>query len=247
MIFKRTALKLSTVILLVSLVLITIGLFASNMALKTEYNKLDKNDKYWNFNTVLSQPFKHLKIEGGNVTQVVFEQDPTPTVRIAKYWTEYKNESNFKAYVSNDTLHISMVYNPKSGANREWMTNASLIRISAPQLLSVNMNNTNFEWDNLKQNNLNVNLKGKSGFRVESMINNIDTLNITQHDSTNAIFDFSSGYKGPRAINFQHVNANLSNHATLNIGNGYASDLKLNMGDSCSVILSGKSVSKLHK
>ncbi|OKS88387.1 hypothetical protein [Mucilaginibacter polytrichastri] len=247
MIFKRTALKLSTIILLVSLILITIGLFASNMALKTAYNKLDKNDKYWNFNTVLRQPFKHLKIEGGNITQIVFEQAPTSALRIAKYWTGYKNESNFKAYVSKDTLHITMVYNPKSGANREWMSNTSLIRISAPQLLSVNINNTNFEWDDLKQNSLNVNMRGKSGFRVESMVSNIDTLKIIQRDSTMAIFDFSSGYKGPRALNFQHINADLYNRATLNIGAGFANDLKLNMGDSCSVILSGKSVSKLHK
>jgi len=247
MIFKRTALKLSTMILLISLVLITIGLFASNMALKTEYNKLDKNDKYWNFTTVLSKPFKHLKIEGGNITQIVFEQDPTSSVRVAKYWPEYKKESNFKAFVSNDTLHITMVYNPKSRANREWMSNTSLIRISAPQLLSVNINNTNFEWDGLKQNSLNVNMRGKSGFRIESMVSNIDTLNIIQRDSTMAIFDFSSGYKGPRALNFQHINADLSNRATLNIGAGYANDLKLNMGDSCSIILSGKSLNKLHK
>jgi hypothetical protein len=247
MIFKRTALKLSTMILLISLVLITIGLFASNMALKTEYNKLDKNDKYWNFTIVLSQPFKHLKIDGGNLTQIVFEQDPTSSVRVAKYWPDYKNESNFKAFVSNDTLHITMVYNPKSRANREWMSNTSLIRISAPQLLSVNINNSNFEWDSMKQNNLNVNLKGKSSFTIESMVNIIDTLNITQHDSTIAIFDFSSGYKGHKAINFQHVKADLFDRATLNIGTGYTSDLKLNMADSSSIILSGKSVNKLHK
>ncbi len=62
MILKRTALKLSTTILLVSLVLITIALFASNLALKTEYDKLDKNDKYWNYTTVLKKPLSMLKL-----------------------------------------------------------------------------------------------------------------------------------------------------------------------------------------
>jgi hypothetical protein len=247
MIFKRTALKLSTKILLVSLVLITIGLFASNMALKAEYKKLDKRDKYWNYTTVLSQPFKHLKIDGGNVTQVVFEQAPTSTVRLIKYWTNYKLESAFKAYVSNDTLHISMAYHPQKDSNKEWMENAQLIRISAPQLLSIEANNIQLAIENLKQNSLNLNIAGHSKLWVKSLNNKIDSLNVVEHNNAEVHINVTDNFKGPNAIDFQHINANLNDGSFLDVGRSYTNDLKLNMADSSSIILSGKSVSKLHK
>jgi hypothetical protein len=247
MIFKRTALKLSTMILLVSLVLITIGLFASNMALKTEYNKLDKKDKYWNFNTVLSQPFKHLKIEGGNVTQVIFEPGTTSSVRIAKYWTDYKEESNFKAYVRNDTLHINMAYHAKDNSNKEWMQNEQMVRISTPELLSVEANDIQLSLENIKQNTLNLNAGGHAKIWVKSLSNKIDSLNVLEHNRAEVHINVTDDFKGPNVIDFGHINANLNDGSFLDVGRSYTNDLKLNMADSSSIILSGKSVSKLHK
>ena len=247
MIFKRTALKLSTRILLVSLVLITIGLFASNMALKADYRKFNKRDKYWNYTTVLSQPFKHIKIDAGNVTQVVFEQAPTSTVRLVKYWTNYKAESNFKAYVNKDTLYISMAYHPQKDSNKDWMQNAQLIRISTPQLLSVEANNVQLAIDNLKQNNLNVNIAGQSKLWVKSLNNKFDSLNVVEHNMAEVHINLVNNFKGPNVIDFQHINANLHDGSFLDVSHSYTNDLKLNMADSSSIILSGKSVSSLHK
>lgn len=247
MIFRRTALKMSTMILLVSLILVTIGLFASNMALKTEYTKLDKNDKYWNYTTVLKQPFKYLKIDGGNVTHIVFEQAPTSTVRIAKYWTDYKVEGGFKAYVSNDTLHVNMVYHPQKDSNKEWLENTEAVRISTPELLSVEVNDAQLAMENLKQNNLNLNVAGRSKLWVKSLSNKFDSLNVVGHNKAEIHINVTDDFKGPNVIDFQHINANLNDGSFLDAGRSYTNDLKLNMADSSSIILSGKSISKLHK
>ena len=57
--------KLSSRILLSMLIILIAGLLLSNIVLKKEYNKIDKGDLHWNYTTVLTQPFKYLKIDGG--------------------------------------------------------------------------------------------------------------------------------------------------------------------------------------
>ena len=62
--------KLSSLILLITLSLLTVALFLSNVLLKKEYDKIDKSDNYWTYGKILEQPFRHLKIEGGNITNI---------------------------------------------------------------------------------------------------------------------------------------------------------------------------------
>src|SRR5882762_8444142 len=97
--------KWSTRILITMLIVLAAGLFASNMVLKSEYDKMDKNDIYWNYGKVLEQHFKYLKIEGGNVTNIAFEQSPNCSVRVLHDWQRVR-ENPIKAFVENDTLHI---------------------------------------------------------------------------------------------------------------------------------------------
>jgi hypothetical protein len=58
------------------------GLLSSNMILKKEYDKVDKSDIYWTFGNILEQPFKYLKIKGGNITNIAFEQSSNYSVRV---------------------------------------------------------------------------------------------------------------------------------------------------------------------
>lgn len=55
------------------LLLFIAGLFVSNNILKKEYGKADKSDLYWNYSKILEQPFSHINIEGGNITNIAFE------------------------------------------------------------------------------------------------------------------------------------------------------------------------------
>ncbi|NCD68807.1 hypothetical protein [Mucilaginibacter agri] len=247
MIFKRTALKLSTMILLVTLILITVGLFATNLALKNKYDKLDKNDKYWDYKTILSQPFKHVKVTGGNVTQIEFEPSNKPAVRVSDYWKEYKKDTTVRAYVKDDTLYISLAETSKDAGVKDWQRSNSLVRIFSPELLSVDGSDVTMILSDIKQKNLNVNLTGRSNLFIHTLNNNFDTFNIVQRDSCVTNFEMSDDYKGPKKINFQHIKADVFDHSSLNIRNGYADDFKLNMSDSSFVMLSGKSINRLNK
>ena len=97
--------KLSSVILLVTFILLVTAMFASNILLKKEYDKIDKSDIYWTYAKILQQPFKHLKIEGGNVTNIAYEQSKNSSVRVAKDWYGYE-KGLVKTYIKNDTLFV---------------------------------------------------------------------------------------------------------------------------------------------
>jgi hypothetical protein len=76
-----------------------------------------------------------------------------------------------------------------------WTT---LVRIFSPEILSVDGFNTNFEMFKLKQKSIAVNMSGKSKFEVESMIPDMDSINVVQKDSASVEFEMSPDYKSKK-------------------------------------------------
>src|SRR2546423_7450700 len=103
--------KLTSRILIALLIILIAGLLWSNIILKKEYDSLDKTDTYWNYEKVLQQPFKYLKITGGNDTRIAFEQGPKYSVRVLQEWKRYHG-GEIKAHVKNDTLFINFDFIP---------------------------------------------------------------------------------------------------------------------------------------
>ena len=99
----------------------------------------------------------------------------------------------------------------------------------------------------MNQPNISINVKGKSRLEVESYNHNFDTLNVTQADSSQVIFEMAPELKGTQTMNFNNVTANLKDYTLLDIGHGYVNNLKLNMADSSAVILSGKSLKAVNQ
>src|SRR3954454_17174328 len=98
--------KLTSKILFTMLLLFITGIVLSNIVLKNEYEKTDKNDLYWTYGKILEQPFSHLVIEGGYVTKIAYESSKTPSVRVYKDWDGFK-KGFVKAHVTNDTLYLT--------------------------------------------------------------------------------------------------------------------------------------------
>jgi hypothetical protein len=73
--------KWSNIILSTSLVAVLAGIFGSNVLMKKEYDRLDKSDKYWNYTKLTDKPFRHIRITGGNVSNIVYEQTPHNAVK----------------------------------------------------------------------------------------------------------------------------------------------------------------------
>nr|WP_294792348.1 hypothetical protein [uncultured Mucilaginibacter sp.] len=239
---KIKELKISTIIITGVFVLMVLGVFASNLVLKNVYNKIDKSDLYWNYNHVLEQPFKHLKIDGGNITNIAFEQNKKSSVRVLSDWREYKKDVTFTTHVSNDTLYINFPKDDKSPGERSWMGRLTLVRIFAPQLLSINGTNTKLLLQGLDQPQININVGGKSRIAIESINRTINSININQSDSSQVLFNISPELTGSKNIHFKNVSATLKDYTLLDIGHGYADKTNLSIADSSAIILSGKSL-----
>jgi Putative auto-transporter adhesin, head GIN domain len=235
--------KLTTKILLILLLLFTSGLFASNMLLKQEYLKIDKTDIYWTYSKILEQPFKHLKIEGGNISNIAYEQSKTASVRVFKDWRAF-DEHSIKAQVANDTLYINFPNTYHDLYEKEWLKWNVTVRLFSPELLSVTGSNTNFEMYKVKQKNLSVNISGKSKFEVESMDTNFDSLRITQSDSSAVVFEMSPEYKKSESFHVHYVNASVRGASVLDIGHAQVDSLQLSVSDSSGVLLSGGTMKK---
>src|SRR5688500_4378508 len=97
--------KWSNIILATSLAAGLAGILGSNAMMKKEYDRIDKSDQYWNFKRINSQPFRHISITGGNVSNIVYEQSAHNAVKVLSAW-HGSSDSTVKAVVMNDTLKI---------------------------------------------------------------------------------------------------------------------------------------------
>lgn len=235
--------KLTTKILLALLLLFTLGLFASNAVLKSEYEKRDKNDIYWTYGKILEKPFKYLSIEGGNITSIVYEQSKASSVRVFKDWEGFK-DGRVTASVSNDTLYLSFPKAPKDQYEKQMLKWFIPVRIFSPELLSVKGVDTKLEMFKLKQKNISVDMSGKSSFEIESMITSLDSLSISGKDSSAIQIEMSPDYLTTESFHVKSVVADMSGYSILDIGHAQVDSLKLNVEDSSAVLLSGGTLKK---
>ncbi|MFM9909948.1 MAG: hypothetical protein ACKVOW_11390, partial [Chitinophagaceae bacterium] len=233
--------KLTSKILSAMLLLFVAGLFLSNTILKHEYDKADKSDLYWNFGILLQQPFSHINLEGGNITNIAFEQNMKASVKVYKNWDDYAS-GLVKAFVKNDTLFLKFPKEAKDIFERDWMKWNTLVRIFAPNLISVTGTDTKFEMFNIKQKSIHVIMNGKSEFELESMDTEFDTLHIQQSDSSAVVFEMSPDYKQSATFHVKYVNANVQGVSLLDLGHGQIDSLQLSIADSSAVLLSGKTL-----
>ncbi len=264
--------KISTTILFTILTLVIAAMLCSNILIKKEYNKLDKSDLYWTYEKVLEKPFKYLKITGGNVTNIAFEQNKYYSVRIQQDWNWY-HKGYIATSVKNDTLFVDFSFVPQDEGEKGWLKNITPVRIFAPQLLFVEGFNTKLEMFKMRQKNYTINMSGKSVFEVESMIPKLDSLNITQADSSEIVFEMSPEFtnvnrdekmdkiapgddheliaslsqeviKSKETMFIHSLKASVQGVSLLDVGHAQINTMQLKIADSSAIILSGGALKK---
>ena len=215
-----------------------ISLFVSNVILKKRYDSLDKSDIYWNFNKISSKPFKYLKIQGVNVTNIVFTQQKNCSVRVLDYWGGYEKDS-IKTYESGDTLHLQFVKSPADFTKKFWMEHSVLVRIGAPQLLAIDCSKTKFIFEKFDQKELTIKLADKSKIEVQSNTHNIDKLEISQQDSSQVLFYMNHELKQAPQITAKNAIVKMQGLTLLDIGHIKINNLQLDVTESSTVIMSG--------
>ncbi|MEP6724833.1 MAG: hypothetical protein ABJC98_03405 [Bacteroidota bacterium] len=237
--------KLSTKILAAVLLLLMAGLFASNLVLKSAFEKADKSNLYWNYTSVLETPFHHIYINGGNMTQIAFEPGSHYSVRILENWAGYK-DGRMKAFVRHDTLFLDLPSVAKDIHEKEWVKWVSLVRIFSPAVQSVDGLNTNFTMSKMKQKSLTVTMGGKSSFDYESLITAFDSVRIRQSDSTNVGFHTSPDAKLTDAFTIKSLDAIIGGESFLYVGHATVDSLRLQMSNLSGIFLSGNTLKKNH-
>jgi hypothetical protein len=80
--------KKSSLLLLILLGLFIFSLVASDIVLKSQYNKIDKTDPFWNYTKLNKGTFHHIKLIDGNVTRIAFSPSPHASVGVLSFWQE---------------------------------------------------------------------------------------------------------------------------------------------------------------
>ena len=132
---------------------------------------------------------------------------------------------------------------------------------------------TDFELLKLKQKSITINLSGRSKLEVESYLSDLDSLHITQRDSSEVVFEMSPDLKGQVSLHagstgsdiqktspgqdvtsnswetmyVKTVDANVQGVSLLDIGHAQINSLKLNISDTSAIILSGGSLRKFKR
>jgi hypothetical protein len=268
--------KWTTRILVSIVTLLATGLFLSNMLLKKEYDKLDKSDTYWTYEKITQEHFRYLKVEGGNLTKIAFEQGPHCSVRVLNEWQRYHPEL-IKTAVKDDTLFIKFVYAPQNMGEKTWMGWTTLVRIFSPELIYVSGHDTKMEMFRMNQKNFGIDMSGRSSFEIESVERHLDSISVSQKDSSEVVIEMSPEFKaaGPSAngdakvqlnvkdlptINFTNekirsnetmyvgsVTATIQGNSLLDIGHAQIDRVQLRVSDSSDLILSGGALKKISK
>jgi Putative auto-transporter adhesin, head GIN domain len=268
--------KWTTRILLAMVIVLVAGLALSNMQIKKVYDKLDKTDSYWTYESVMDQHFRYLKVEGGNLTKIAFEQGAHCSVRVLNEWQRYHPEL-IKTEVRDDTLFIKFVYSPQNMGEKSWMGWTTLVRIFSPELVYVSGHDTKMEMFKLNQRKIDIDMSGKSSFEIESMNSKLDSVRVTEKDSSEVEIEMSPEFmatetslssdnkarinikgfdpvllgkekiKTAESMYIASVNAKIDGNSILDIGHAQINSLQLNISDSSAIILSGGALKKLSK
>ncbi|HEV7424230.1 MAG TPA: hypothetical protein VGO21_03510 [Candidatus Paceibacterota bacterium] len=238
--------KKSSILLLILLGLFIISLVGSDLVLKSQYNKIDKSDPFWNYTKLNKGSFHHLKLIDGNVTRIAFIPSPHASIGILSYWEE-EMDGRVKTKIADDTLFLKVEARNESNGTKEWMRDHTLITITCPELRSVQALNSNLDIGKLNQKAIQVWVAGRSRLEVESYNADFDSLYVHQQDSTDVIFEMADEIKSSGTMHLKALYADVQGHSLLDVGHFRIQSLHQSIGDTSGIILSGYTLGQMKK
>lgn len=245
-------------ILMGILLVLCCSMVVSAFMFKKEYDKNDKGEIYFLYGTVLEKPFRHLVITGGNISNIIYEPSTKPSVRVFKRWWGY-HDKRVTTIVRNDTLYLNFPDKYKDVYEKNQLKNGNMVRIFSPELISVTGFNTNLRLLKLKQQNLSVNISGKSNFEVESLSYNFDKISIKASDTAAVVFEISpilkkggtedkneipADVKGWDAFHIKNLHAEVSGNSFVDVGHAQIDSIDFKVSDTSAIVLSGGTIKK---
>jgi len=234
------------------------SMVVSAFMFKKEYDKNDKGEIYFLYGTILEKPFKLLVITGGNISNIIYEPSIKASVRVFKGWWGY-HDKGVTTIVRNDTLYLNFPEKYKDLYEKNQLRNSNIVRIFSPELISVTGFNTNLRLLKLKQQDLTVNISGKSTFEVESLSYTFDKISVKAFDTTAVVFEISpilknagaedeneipADVKGWDAFHIKKLNAEVSGNSFVDVGHAQIDSIDFKVSDTSAIVLSGGTIKK---
>lgn len=228
--------KLSTKLLLGLSGLFLIMMLISAFSVKSEYQKINQNDTYWDFEKVSKKSFKHIKIIGQKdaTGKVNIIESKDFAVNVSKKWAD-----GVKVSFENDTLVIRFLLNPAKKRIEEYPNYENIVTILCPDLSSIKGELTNIKIENLKTSNLLIEANKITSIDVQNL--NAQYLAINLDTNSNCEFRKDVTYR------VQSLEANVAVGAVLGIRSVYPVNFKLKTADNSVVEMNGTALSVLKK
>lgn len=169
--------KTSNVIITFFSVAISGVLFATNVSLKKEYEKIDLDDAFKNYVSVDSAPYSVLSISGSNGYPIEIVQKDTDAIKVLRSRLEH-----FKSVVKNDTLFIEFTGSNISMQQSFLSTTPSGIVIHKKNLSGIIATNTHQRVSGFNSDHLTMELKGNSYLELQNC--NAQTLSILMENES---------------------------------------------------------------
>ncbi len=238
--------KITGKILIGLLALALIALVFSNFVIKKEFEKIDKTDFYWNFEKISNQHFSHIKIDSGNIAEIVIEQSDSFAVKVWKHLSDYNNIT-YRSDISNDTLFLGISSSESRSKAERQFKYFKAIRVFTPRLISFSGHNANVEFVKMNQPSIEMMLSGVSVINYETNLLTLKNLKISAVDSTQVSIHPNPEMRVDGIFNVNYLKAKVEGNSSLQLSGGLIDSLDYQLTDSASIFLSGRTLSKIKK
>lgn len=224
--------KLSTKLLTGLLGILLVTMLVSAFSVKTEFDKINQKDLYWDFDKLSNKPFKHLKVIGQKdaTGKVNIIEDKNFAVNVSKKWAE-----EVKISFENDTLIIRFFKNLSKSNKKVFTQNyirpENFVTILCPEISSVKGEMTTINIDSLNQDKLLIEANKITAININHM--KIPSLTIQLDKFSDCEFD------NRRTYNFKNLEANVASRAVLKMRGVYPKNFILNTNEMSIVEMNG--------
>ena len=220
--------KQSNILLVVLSINLLAGIYITDRLLAQQYLKINLDDPYKNFDFQAVQPFKALRITGGNGYAIRIMQGKNFSVRVM-----HSRKSFFSMNASNDTLAIGFTVANQQYQRPEQSTVGLIITV--PHLTFIQLSGTNNEINEFYEDTITIQQDKNTVTRLKDL--QVDCL--TLQGSGISYFDFLQKNK------VGNLTVHLQNTASTNFHQVSFQQFKPVLQDSAAIILYRQSLELL--
>jgi Putative auto-transporter adhesin, head GIN domain len=228
--------KLSTKLLLGLSGILLIMMLISAFSVKSEYQKINQKDPYWDFEKISKKSFKHLKVIGQKdaTGKVNIIENKDFAVNVSKKWME-----DVKVSFENDTLVVRFLLNPAKVRIDEYINYENIVTILCPDLSSIKGELTNIKIDSLNQDKLKIEANKITSIDIRKL--NSQHLSVNLDKNSNCEFRTDILYK------LEDLEANVASNAVLKMRQVYPNNFVLNASEKSVIEMNGTALKAIKK